>query len=359
MGNSDLLNSKYIKPRLATLATLCALGTVLAIAPGCPLPQPVSGTLKTASTSSTTTTTAATVITGTPRAVKIILKQAYPSGSFDAAPVAGTVPSPGNGHPAVRIFNPDGSLLSSDPTSGSWPKWLKRFEIGISGPNNTSATNSNCAKFADLAEAGAPASCCFPNPAGGACTPLPCGAGSGMYRVSEYDCAQAPLPADGNGGPSDGIYLRATLDRTQLGTGENLMGVLEYVASSYNTAPPSPTNCFSGGVLSPEKCSDQTWKAYVKHTVSEVVQPFFMLVPPVQNFALSGLVSNGVSPNTRQFIFPLVSDPNLSVVQISRVHSNLTINGAVTAACRAAGGLPANSPLCAGIIIYSLTLYRM
>ena len=49
-------------------------------------------------------TSSSAIPTG-PRAVKIIFKQSYPNGSFDAPSAAGTLPKPGFGHPATRVFN--------------------------------------------------------------------------------------------------------------------------------------------------------------------------------------------------------------------------------------------------------------
>ena len=67
-----------------------------------------------------------------------------------------------------------------------------------------------------------------------------------------------------------------------------------------------------------------------------------------------------VSPAAKQIILPLPSDPALTVFQISRIRSNLDALGAtVKSRCNAANTTDANSPLCAGIILYSLTFYRI
>lgn len=333
-------------------AWACALlGVILALAPGCPVVSTAGNTTASTSTS-TTTTSAATVIDSGPRAIRIIFKQNYPAGSFDASPGSGTPPLPGSGHQAVRYFNADGSLLAGSATS-----WLSSFEIGISGANNTAAKNANCAKFADAAEGSNTTGCNF-----GTAGVVPCGAPNGLYRVSEYDClaTSGQVAQDGTGGAGDGIYLRATFNRSLLGTGENLMASIEYVASAFDAAPASPTTCFSGGKPAPELCSNVTWKAYLKHSLSETVQPFLMLVPPTQNYVNTGIGTSGVSPQMRQFVIPLAGDPRLSVLQISRIHSNLDISAAASACYNGGTGTSAaNSPLCAGIVIYSLTLYRI
>jgi hypothetical protein len=323
---------------------------LLAIAPGCPIKATTASA--SASTAAASATAAATVIDSGPRAIRIIFKQNYPAGSFDASPANGTVPAPGSGQQAVRYFNADGSLLA-----GSASTWLSSFEIGVSGANNTAAKNANCAKFADVAEGSATAGCDF-----GTAGVVPCGAPNGLYRVSEHDCLSTPgqVAQDGTGGAGDGIYLRATFNRSLLGTGENIMAAIEYVASAFDAAPASPTTCFLGGKPAPELCSNVTWKAFLKHSLSETVQPFLMLVPPTQNYVNTSIGTSGVSPQMRQFVIPLAGDPRLSVLQISRIHSNLDVE-ASRQACKNGdtSAAPANSPLCAGIVIYSLTLYRI
>lgn len=353
-----------------------ALLSLAAFAPGCPLTPSQSTTAAalqqgaTAPSAATTASAAAasTVIAGTPRAAKIIFKQAFPNGSFDAASAAGTRAQPGKGHPATRVFNPDGSMLSgTGPGSATWPAWLSSFEIGISGGNNASAPASNCAKFADATES--TATNCDLKGAVGAGTDH-CGAPGSLYRVSEFDCKSGTTTVDGNGGPSDGVYIRATFDRAQLGTAENMMAVIEYVAASFNPAPESPVDCFNGGVFTPENCSDVAWKVFLKHNVTEMVQPFLMLAPPTQNFvvtanSVTGLTSSGANPSTKQIYVPLAADPSLSVFQVSRIRSALNASSAaVMAACNnlpapGAAVLPANTPLCAGIVFYSLTFYRI
>ncbi|MGK5083686.1 hypothetical protein WDW37_10315 [Bdellovibrionota bacterium FG-1] len=346
------------------LTRICLTTTLLMLAPGCPFPGSTPSGAGTGSSSADTTPAAATatatvaaalptVITGTPRSAKIIFKQAYPNGSFDSAPISGTVNSPGHGLQISRVFNADGSLLSNGLGSATWPKWLSGFEIGVSGANNSAATNGACAKFADATEAARTNNCHFHTQDTG------CGASNGFYRVSEIDCLQSTAATPGTGGPTDGIYFRAYFDRSQLGTAENLMAVFEYVAASYNGAPSAPKDCLKNGQFTPESCSDVTWKAFIKHSANEMVQPFLLLVPPNQNFTDAAVTTSGVNPTARQFFIPIASDPSITVLQISRINSALNIGDpAVQLAC-SNNSLPANSPLCAGMILYSLTLYRM
>jgi hypothetical protein len=340
-------------------ALACApIAALLATAPGCPL---AAAPAISAATGAGTVVTAAsplpTVISSGPRAIRIVFKQTYPSGSFDASPSNGTPTTPGSGQQATRYFNADGSILAGGGVNSG--TWLSGFEIGISGANNAAAKNPACAKFADSTESGSTGNCVFGSTAVG------CGAPNGLFRISEYDClSNSSEPTlDGTGGPGDGVYLRATFARSLLGTGENIMASLEYVASAFNSAPANPLDCFSNGVPLPEKCSNVTWKTYLKHSQTELVQPFLMLVPPSQSFVNSGLGTSGASPQMRQFVIPLSGDPGLNTLQISRIHSNLdTGSSAATCANSGTPGMPlnpANSPLCAGIVLYSLTFYRI
>lgn len=332
---------------------MAPIALLAALSQGCQIQTAPTAAGGSVTSPSSTATPTPTVITSGPRAVRIIFKQNYPSGSFDASPSNGTPPVPGSGQQATRFFNPDGSILA-----GATGTWLSSFELGISGASNTAAPNGECARFASANEAGQTANCNF-GPNG----PVGCGAPNGLYRISETDCLSNPsgvATQDGTGGPGDGVYVRATFNRALLGTGENLMAAFEYVASAFTPAPSNPLSCFNNttGAPAAEQCSDVVWKSYIKHSVGEIVQPFLMLVPPTQNFANSGLATSGVNPQMRQFIIPLSGDPNLTVLQMSRIHSNLDL-GTSKSVCNASDSLPADSPLCAGLVLYSLTLYRI
>lgn len=334
---------------------------------------PPSGTL-TASSSSTSTSSSASTSTVSStftaaylsylsavqavpsgaRAARIILKQASPTGSFDAPTSGGTVNQAGSGHKAARIFNADGSLLATSPSSSTWPKWLESFEVGISGTNNAAAPNEGCATFATATEASA-ANCNFGAGAGTA----NCGAPATVYRVSEVDCLAGNGTTDGKGGPADGVYLRAKFSRDSayLAPFENLLVVVEYAASSLNPAPSNPTSCFSGGLFSPESCADHTWKAYLKHSLTEVVQPYLLLVPPTFAYVNTTTRTGGAGITTKQFVIPLAADSKLNTLQISRVRANLSNRALLSSTC--SNGGTGNSPLCVGIVIYSVTFYRM
>jgi hypothetical protein len=286
-----------------------------------------------------------------------------PPGSFSAAsvPASGTVP--GTGLAAVNLFNADGSILAAGKTSANWPQWLTSVVIGVSGASNTSATNSHCANFATSAEASTTTNCNLGNGAVG------CGAPVNQFRVSEVDCGYGTVPATGTGGGTDGVYIQANLNRTYLGTTENLMVVMNYMASTYNSAPANPQNCFSASGFYAGLCTDFLWQMYLKHSATEVVQPFMMLVPPIYNYYSNNPSNtNGNTPTSKQYILPIAADSGLSTIQFSRVGSTLNSSAAVNGtsayleACDVNAtrtGAGANSPLCAGIIFYSMTLFRI
>jgi hypothetical protein len=323
------------------------------------------------STESKTKSATSTVLSGTAstpsgaKAVKIIFKPVSQGGSFDAAPSSGTTNAAGSGVQVTQLYNPDGTTLATGTTSASWPKWLTSFEIGISGSANGNAKNPYCARFATSGLTSSDdtmAQCEFKT---GFLSN--CGAPGGYYRVSDFDCYNSTSATEqgiGTGADTDGVYLRGIFNRdtSYLGKYENILAVLEYSASGLNPAPKDPSSCFSSGSASVESCADMTWKIYLKHTTSESLQSFLLLVPPT--FAsvdtTNGTGGSGIS--TRQFILPLAGDSSLSVLQISRtgLSSTLSSDPNFQTICAPNGTSdPANSALCVGMVFYSLTLYRI
>lgn len=334
---------------------------VLLILTGCT----ASSTISTNIVSSPTPTSTVTTTTSGIKAAKILFKLKTQGGSFAAPPPQGTVPSPGSGVQATQIFNADGTVLSSNgPGSTNWPGWLTSFEIGVSGTSNTSSVNSHCANFADVTESSLTNCNVGPTPIP---APAKCGAPSGQYRVSEVDCSLgSPAALPGTGGGSDGVYFRAVFNRdtSVMGSAENMMVVLEYAVSALNPAPSNPTTCFLSvsGQFSPEQCSDFVWRAYLKKNAGDLAQSFLLLVPPTYSAVLgsgqAAPTSSGTGTVARQFILPLAMDPTLKVLQISRTGSKFPSSSALQSYCTN-GTLPGDSPLCAGIIFYSITFYRI
>ncbi len=327
---------------------------------GC-LPTPGSNARLTSATVTATTSSSSSSASYTPaagaRAAKIIFKQHNPAGSFDAPNATGTAPVPASGHSATRVFNADGSLLAASPSAGTWPKWIYKVEIGISGSSNTAATNVNCARFAANNED--TDNKCEPTASGSGS--IDCGAASGLFRVSEYDCTKSPSATNGNGGPNDGVYFRVYFNRSQLSASENVLAVLEYASSVLNPAPAQPTSCFSGGIFTPTSanCSDMTWQIYLKHNEYEIVQPYLMLVPPAFGHVNADLNTLGSGVSTKQFFLPLAGDANLTVAQVSRIRALPNTTTDFQNICDPDLDGIGNSPLCVGMILYSLTLVRI
>jgi hypothetical protein len=275
----------------------------------------------------------------------------------------------GKGFVPQRIFYPDNTLLASQgPASTGWPNWLKNFEIGISGSKNNASTYGYCARFADQNEA-TDKNCNMPQ--GTASIPANCGVPLGQFRVSEADCTLGSsstggtAASSGNGGESDGVYVRAIFDRAALGTGENILIIIEYSVASLNSPTANPRDCFNtqSGVLTPESCTDFVWKMYLKNSPSDTVQPFLLFVPPTFYSVLGNAnsainPSSGVGITTKQFILPLAAHPNITTMQLSRVSSHFPSLSNLSKYCTS-GSPPGNSPLCSGLVIYSMTFFRI
>lgn len=295
-----------------------------------------------------------------PKAAKIIFKQVSADGSFATAPSGGTPNDVGSGVQATQVFNPDDSVLASSTSAATWPAWLSSVELGMSGSLNSASTHSDCARFATSTDENA--KCKFD-----LSTESSCGAPSGYYRISEYDCHDpmaTPKTTEGigTGSNTDGIYIRAIFNRNSsaLGAYENILAVLEYSASVMNPAPSNPTSCFSGGKIDVESCSDITWRIFTKHSVSENLQSFLLLVPPAFASINTTTGTGGSGISTKQFIIPLAGDADLKILQISRtgLSSKLMDDSNFKKIC-APNTTPANSALCVGMVFYSLTFYRI
>lgn len=348
MANKTRLSARHDFARAAL--ALAALGALTPLA-GCKNDQ--AGSLSSARTAQVAALNNALVAPTGARAIKVLFKTGG-AGSFNPAPAAGT--AQGLGVPAVRFFTPGGDVTTQ-------PSWLKSVEVGISGNNNAGATNADCARFAGAGEDGA--QCSFSGNAPSNLTS--CGAAESLFRVSEYDCSRAQ-PRKGVGDGNDSVFIRATFDRdtSLLGTGENILAVLEYSSSFLNPTPTDSTACFRNGVLDTTRvgCADFTWKAFLKHTVAETLKPFFMLVPPSFSAVDIGAGTGGGGVATRQILLPLSADGSLSVFQLSRISglaNDANSHGRFTATCTAdgVGNAPANSPHCMGMVFYSITFFRI
>lgn len=275
-----------------------------------------------------------------PRAAKIIFRDTA-AGSFDASTGA-TLNSPGSGQAAVRIFNPTNTKID-------WPNFLTSAEVMISGTLNAGANQENCARFGS-ADVDGQALCDFD---GDGTKNEFCGLKTEHYRVSEYDCASGAT-LNGTGGGSDGVAVRVIVNRGSLGANENLMGVIEYEATGLNEVLSDPSSCFTAG-YSPTNpnCSDFSWQIFFKRSASDSVVPFATFVPPLLGYVNTTKGQGGSHPSTYQFVMPLASDSQLSVIQLSRIRGLPIGSTGFVSRC------DSNSPRCVGLILYSLTLFRM
>jgi hypothetical protein len=346
---------------------LCtSLGLLLLTA--CPGASTFIGSTSSSSTSSTSSRSASTSVPTGAKAVRIIFKNTYPNGSFDSAPSAGTPAVPGSGHPATRIFTTENELLASGgPGSTNWPNWFQGLEIGISGSSNSSATNANCARFAASGESAS--TCTFDD---GATTPG-CGADSGVFRVSEIDCALGGT-SGGTGANTDGVYIRAYFSRntSYLASYENILAVIEYSASSLRAGATDPTSCFSSGSFSPTQsgCTDYVWQAYLKKNAYEANQPFLLFAPPFTarvDWNTHSIKPYGGGFSTRQIILPLAADSGITIFQLSRTGgistttpvNSLTTHNTFQEVCDYGSDGTGNSPYCSGIVFNSITFFRI
>ena len=318
----------------------------------CLTPAP-NGTTSTITTNPAPSPTA--VLPDGPKAVKIIFKQDPDLGSFDSAPSNGTKTARGSGFHASRFFKPDGKTLLS-----SRPSWLVDFEIGLSGSQNEKANNSACARFATNVEI-ANSTCSYAAGVPG----VKCGASGAYYRVSEWDCAQNTNPVSGNG-TTDGVYIRAYFSRLpeNLAATENILAVVEYTSSAFNLPNADPATCFNGGDFTGQNCADFIWHAYLRPNDDNHVQPFMLFVPPMNGFVNPTLGTGGGGTTTRQIMLPLAANPDAKIFQLSRITSSAKLQtdaanpgSDFSKECSTSG--VGNSPLCAGMVFYSITFYRM
>jgi hypothetical protein len=322
-----------------------------------------SDALSEITTSATPTPSPTLDVAGGKRAVRIIFSQSS-KGSFEAPSAGGTPPGAGSGLQAQRIFETwnDGSgnpvpIASAGPSGADWPAWVKNVEIGISGAANSAQTNADCARFAAVGESTA-AQCDFNNDG---LADTDCGAPDGLYRVSEYDCGRMSPEPTGDGSSGDGVYIRVDFDRTttSLGSSENVLAVLRYSAATVNSGATDPTKCFTSGTFTPTAtgCADFVWQSFIKTTSTDTYTPFLMLVPPAPSHVDTTGGTSGATISTKQFLIPLASWSALTEFQISRV-KGMVHGGTFDSICNGAAA-SSNSPLCAGMVFYSLNLYRI
>lgn len=361
--------------RIFQFAPLALLAPLAAISTGCL--EPGTGGFNPSKLSTTSTSTIPSGV----MAVQVIFNTS--TGSFAPAPSGGTAAGDGSGLAAVKLFKTDGTtVLANGTTDANWPAWLSSVELGVTGSNSkytvafggggTFSSNTNCARFTTTAEASA-TNCNFGSGAAG------CDAPAGGFRVSEVDCDYGFDPAgqgseSGNGSAGDNVYVRAKFNRSSLGSQENVLVVVNYAASSFHAPSANPSTCFTNGNFAPENCSDFTWKVFLRSSPTEVpTNPFMIFLPPTTSYVANNSKASGATMATKQFIIPLASNPTVNTLQLSRVTKvpvdpapyNLPLqdsDATFTSACDVGGthtSTGGNSPLCAGVVFYSMTFYRI
>lgn len=327
-----------------------------------------------------TTGLMSTTVTGT-MAAQVIFNNL--TGSFGTVPVGGTAAADGSGLAATKLFKTDGTtVLANGTTDTNWPSWLTSVEVGVTGATSsytvgfggggTFSSSANCARFTTTPESSV-TNCNFGS------GNVVCDAPAGNFRVSEVDCDYGFDPAGqgaetGNGSQADNVYIRAKFNRSVLAPQENILVVVNYAASNYHAPTANPSACFSSGAFSPENCSDSTWKVFMRSTSAEVPSnPFLIFLPPTTSYVANNSRASGATLGTKQFILPLAANPTVTTMQLSRVTMKPVGAGpytlpladsdaTFTAACDVAGlhtSTGGNSPLCAGVVFYSITFYRI
>ena len=315
----------------------------------------IGTTISESSLNSSISGSASTRFAGGTRGIKILFNTNTGTGSFTAPsllPTATPIPVSYPGGDGVTAYNPGLSPTQYFALDGitvtAKPSWLIDFQVGMTSLTASSA----CATF------------------GGSSNVFDV---SSTFRVSEHDCGSA---ANGSGSSLDPIFIRAVLNRdsSQLGTAEILMVQVEYQASALHLNS-------DGLSTSIEDNLDQLWKIFWNSSLlpSVAASPFATFIPPNYSACIangSGATSapgscdpttsyRGAPIRTRQFIIPLSAYPTMSVIQLSRVKGRVNNTGFLNVG----NTIPANyvnsfcslsdSPLCLGVVIYSVTLTRM
>ncbi|MFN7684276.1 MAG: hypothetical protein ACK5QT_02570 [Oligoflexia bacterium] len=305
------------------------------------------------------------------KSVKIIFKQGS-NGSFGAVSastaVTGlsttTTPDLTGGYEASTFFTTDAT-----PASMTRPNWLTGVSVTLAGSSNTGALNPACGSFASTNAGSNDSDCGFDSN-------LNCNGPVGFYRVSEADCANlissgAGAAIAGTGLSSDPVAVKIFLNRSTaaLGSTENLLLVIEYQASGLLGSPTNPGNCVdtnTGLPLWSNDCADQAYTLYARTRNSNDAIRLQTLIPP-QGGRVIGTPATaptsftfGGPIQTKQIIVPLSTlTGGQNVIQLSRsfglTHGGLR-NFSSYCLNPSGGG---NTPLCLGLVLYSISIFRI
>jgi hypothetical protein len=302
---------------------------------------------------------------GGAKSVKIIFKSE--NFTLPATPSLGTNPSLGDATGSAawaRRFHPTSSTGGSTTTP---PPWLSGVSVTLAGTNNSGSRNTACGNFAETGVSNS-TQCNFV-----ANTPsaqFACNGPDQYFRVSEYDCADlggtspfANTAIAGSGLPTDPVAIKIFLNRdsSKLGATENLMVVLEYQASGLKMAPKNAQSCLTGGEpqLSNTDCVDHSYSLYTRALNATTPHKLQTLIPPQGGKVNATDQTFGGPIQTRQIIIPLSSlDSDQTVLQISRTFG---LPGSADPQYDARFGThcESNSPLCVGLVLYSISIFRI
>ncbi len=276
-------------------------------------------------------------------------------GSFDSAQATNPTPNEfGEGVPVARYYGIDDTLI------GPTVPFIRSAEVRISGPGNTAAQRPGCARFTPFDATGYQ---CGPTaPA----TPSTCSGPAGYYAVNEAECsATSTTTARGSGAPTDGVGVFIELDRSAMGSFENLKITLQYNAAAPVTAGSGldPALCFAGPNQNVDptnpNCSPLSWQAYLRSSLdpSESPHAFLNLFPPVSQVVENDRIRSAVQ--TRDIIVPLAAYPEAKYLFLTRTDAN----AGLAAQCMVLNQtvpLPYGnlSALCHGVVLMSAILER-
>lgn len=279
-------------------------------------------------------------------------------GSFtNSPPSAGTTPLTGSGWAANKLFTPKNEELAVGSTHALWPKWLSRFEVGLSGSANAVATNQECARFATASEVSLTDQCRLYDVAGTTPYPFNCRVtGAGQFRISEFNCPNESVT--GSGATSDEIYVRGIFDRSYLLPNENLLVTIEYSASTLHGPPTNVASCFTNGEFNPSniECSEMTYYWYLKSNAAQTPARFQIFIPPAQ--VTTNTLDRGTSIRTAQLIVPFAANPDATILQLSRIRAKSSLANTVLGD-NADSYCEDSSPFCMGLVIYSMSFFRI
>lgn len=312
---------------------------------------------------SATPTPTPALFAGDTKGVKVNMWQTKDKASFNASDISAysgasvTIPDgfpgAGNGNAYVRGIRPRKLYALDDSELGVAPAWLQSFEV---------KTKGDCANFGGIGDYDV----------------------ENTYRVSEIDCASVMNPEGKKSTSNDEVQIQIVLNRdsNKIGTQENLLVTIEYQASGlhFNSVK------LSGSNNDPEENADFVWKVFWDNTLlpTSLSKVFSTLVPPVfsacepsggttpaapgSNPCNSGnsIPYKGAAIQKKQILIPLSAYPDLSVIRLSRTRGQVNhaavapgISGAAFLNNFCVGTASAKSPLCAGMVIHSITLLRI